>query len=186
MSLTEPKDILRELQSKEPSRVAEALAELAHCLEDFGWEIPVPPISLDLLTPFGAEPSHQLQENFFSLVTGYLEFDPPLTEGAKVALVVGLCLRYADPYITLQTALWLKGLGLPMISLALSELVRYGLSEPEAVRGAQLLFSSLLDGNAEVRRLTVTALRDLPESVPYQQVRSYVRPQLEAGEIGWA
>ncbi len=182
MPFKEPEELLRDLQSEDPSRVTEALAGLAHSLDSFGWEISLPSLSLDVLAPLGAKPSRQVQENFFSLVTGYLEFDPPLTDEARVVLLVGLCLRYADPYIALQTALWLKGRGLPLVAQALNELARHGLKGPAAVRGAQLLFSSLLDGSAEVRRLTVAALRDLPESASYEQVRSYVRPQLEAGE----
>ena len=185
MSLPEPEEILRDLHSKQPARVSTALAGLAHCLDTLGWEFPVPAINLELLVPLGEKPAREVQMDFFTVVTSYHALDPPLSDPARVALAVGLCLHYADSYIALETALWLKGHERPvaMVALALAEIASNGLGTPVAVRGAQLLLSSLLDGQAEVRQVTVAWLRNLGASDPYQEVLKYVRPQLEVGEL---
>lgn len=185
MSYLEVEQLHRDLQSTDPAQIAAALSALEHSYDQLGWGFPVPPLELELLTRFGDRPPKEVLHSFVAAATNYGQFEPPFAEEALGRMLVELCLRYADSAVALETALWLKGCTQPAtaVSAALAQIVGSGLTEPLATRGAQLLVSSLLDGNREVRGLTVAALRGFPHSAPYQAVIEYVRPQLEENEL---
>lgn len=175
---------LADLLSHDPVRIQSAMADLKQRVKK-GREIKMAPFGIEIFDPFDGRVPEETQLHFLTVIRRYRAFDPALSDNEKVAAIIALVLRFAERYVAFEAALIMKIAPHPneIVTNALREIVRHGLSSPIHVKGAAYLVSRLLDYYNDVRRATLEALSEWPEQKPYAEVVEYILPQLESDEV---
>ncbi|HEY9727955.1 MAG TPA: hypothetical protein V6D50_16020 [Chroococcales cyanobacterium] len=177
-------EILADLNSKEPEKIAAGLRDLKTRMDDAD-EFSLAPFGLELLNPFGEIVSEETQSTFLSVITTYHSFSPPLSEQQMYKTMVGLVLRYGDSSIAYRVALELKVDKQPVaaVAQAMQEVSNNELSKPQQIQGTKHLILYLLDGTNEVRQATIESLADWSCDKGYREVIQEVIPELTEQEL---
>jgi hypothetical protein len=177
-------EILEDLKSKKPEKIAAGLCDLKSRMDDAD-EFPLDPFGLELLAPFGKSVSEEIQSIFFSVITTYDSFSPPLSREQICKTIIGLVLKYGDSSIAYKVALELKVDRDPVTAVdqAMGEVLNTGLSEPQQIYGAKYLIIYLLDGESEVRKTTIDNLTAWPSDKGYGEVIHEIIPELTEQEL---
>lgn len=173
----EPEEILADLHSGDPARVATALRALRDASDGFD-EFPLPYPGLAPLKGMTAPPS-ELQLDLAHLLSEYGSFEPPVQRRRVAEDLVALTLTHGDDRIAMETSFFLKA-NPSLISSAIKAMEQ-NLATAGMGAGAIRLASYLLAGAAPIRAELVAALRR-PGLAP---LREALRPELEeADEAG--
>jgi hypothetical protein len=159
-------EISGDLLSGDPERVAAGLETLDFHLETME-PVAVPPLTADMLNPFGSELPEDVAALFPKLLTRYDGFNPAPT-GEEIERELALAAaRFGPGRLALEASLVLKTADDPArsVSLALAAIADRGV-RPGEVNHAGDFVSYLLAGAPPVRAATVAALaswRDRPD-----------------------
>ena len=177
-------EILADLNSKDPEKIAGGLRDLKTRMDDAD-EFSLAPFGLELLDPFGESVSEEIQSTFLSVIITYHSFVPPLSEQQMYKTMVGLVLRYGDSSIAYRVALELKVDKQPVaaVSKAMREVSNNRLSKPQHIQGTKHLILYLLDGVDEVRQATIDNLANWSCDQGYGEVINEVLPELTEQEV---
>ena len=176
--------ILADLNSGDPERIQRALTDLKQRINEVN-EFPLIPFGAEIFTPFGDSVPEETQLDFITIMRKYRSFVPDPTPEERLAAMVAMVLRYAERYVAFEVALRLKTSPQPAqaAAAAMREIARQRLLSSRNVKGAAYLVSRLLDGKDEVRKATLEGLRAWPKEDPYLNVKDYIAPQLDPGEL---
>ncbi|MGE0642597.1 MAG: hypothetical protein AB7P24_02905 [Nitrospira sp.] len=176
--------LIDDLQSRDPMRVQRAIKLLRDRMKK-GYRSSIAPFGNEVLDAFSGSVPEATVLDFLEIIEGYAWFEPPLSMHQKVAKMVALVLRDANPYIALEVALTLRTMDKfgQACTIAFEEMLRHGLRSPTALMGAKYLVSRLLDTTYEKRRPMLEQLCTWPREEPYSSIIDYITPQLNQEEL---
>jgi hypothetical protein len=176
-------EITEDLESGDPERIAAGLRDLVARM-DGNDELELPPVRPDILAAFGDSPPEAIQLDLLKLINEYGSFDPPLTDDETLADQLALVRGYGEPYVAYQVALGLKVAPDPAktVRTALRKLAQMEFDTPRGIKGVSKLVSDVLAGRDQVRKATVEALAEWPDTSETREVIDRVRPELTDDE----
>jgi hypothetical protein len=176
-----PEEIVDDLRSADPARIATALADAVEAMDGLD-EIELPPLDASILAPFGAAAPANVQRDLARLLWRYREFSPPLERAQRLLRLAELAASYGDNQVAFDAAMAVKNGERPADDVAaiIDHLARRGLSTEAAKLGAGRYASYLLAGEPSVRAATLRALAQAGPAL--RPVVDFILSELEPDE----